>query len=102
MVIVNFQIAFTDDFKIEQAMPREKLEHVIEKRQARIDAPAAAAVQIQLDSDVGFFGAPIDRNRPCCGLLRCRHTLVYSCLKMSRRAAINLPFSSGDPTLTRK
>src|SRR5437763_1427149 len=102
MVIVNFQIAFADDFHIEQAMPSEKSEHVIEKRQARIDAPAAAAVEIQLDAHVGLFRVSTDRGRSCCGLLRCRHAFVYSCLKMSRRAAINLPFSSGVPTLNRK
>src|SRR5437588_10342067 len=102
MMIVNLQVALANYFEVKQSMPSKERKHVIEKRQASLDTPAAAAIQIQFDADIGLFRPPIDRGRSRCGLLRCRHAFVHSCLKISRKAATNLSFSSGVPTLTRK
>src|SRR5205085_30961 len=47
-------------FQIDQAVPREKREHVVEKRNLRLDRTVAAAVDEQLECDVGFGGLALD------------------------------------------
>jgi hypothetical protein len=41
--------------QIEEAMPREQFEHVIEKPDAGVDLSLAAAVKRPFDANVGFF-----------------------------------------------
>ena len=56
MVIVNVQIALAFNRQIKQSVAREQVEHVIEKADAGVDCARTAAVEIERDGDVGFFG----------------------------------------------
>jgi len=61
VVIIDGDIAFRGNLQIEQAMLRKQREHVIEKRDARIDLGRATAVHRQRQPDVGLGGRARDR-----------------------------------------
>ena len=54
VVRIDVQIALGENVDVQQAVPGDLIEHVIEKRQPGIELGLAAAVQIQLDADLGF------------------------------------------------
>ena len=60
---VDVKIARASDFEIEQAVPREQLEHMIEKPDAGCDLRLAAAVEVDLHLHVGLAS----RATLCCG-----------------------------------
>src|SRR5665811_1843574 len=53
---INMQITFGHNTDVQQAMPCDLIEHVIQKGQASIKAGLASTIQIQLDADLGFKG----------------------------------------------
>ena len=56
MMSVNFQIAFATDIQTEISMRREKIQHVVEKSNARINFRLAAfAVQFQFNFNLSFL-----------------------------------------------
>ena len=58
--------------EVDQAVPGELLEHVIEKADAGRDLRGAAAVEIDPAGDPGFLGVAFDRRHPHDTLLECR------------------------------
>ena len=76
---VDVQIAFRMQGYVDQAVPSELFEHVIEKADARRNLCGAAAVEIHSAGDPGFLGVAFDRRHSHDALLqgpRPRHTLV--------------------------
>lgn len=57
VVGVDVQVAGGVDVEVDQAVPGDLIEHVIEERHAGLEAGLAGAVQIQADADLGFGGA---------------------------------------------
>ena len=53
---IDLQIALRFNREIDQAVPRQQIEHVIEKPHAGLDRRCALAVQIECDADFGFLG----------------------------------------------
>ena len=51
---IDFQIAFGVDFQIDQAVPGDLIQHVIEKRNARGKQGFTGAVQVDFDADLSF------------------------------------------------
>ena len=79
VVEVDVQISFRMQGDIDQAMPGELFEHVIEKPDAGRDLCGAAAVEIHSAGDPGFLGVAFDRRHPHDTLLEgphLRHILV--------------------------
>ena len=64
-MIVDFEITLGLNVDIKKAVAAEGIEHVIEERHAGFDRSLAAAVDIQIDRDIRFFGLPFDRCRAC-------------------------------------
>jgi hypothetical protein len=62
VVLIDLEVSFGFDFQIEGPVPSEELEHVIEKADAGLPAPVAAAVQVELQADLGFAGVAGDRS----------------------------------------
>jgi hypothetical protein len=58
VVRVDVQVAFGFHFEVDQAVPRNLLEHVIEKGDAGGEAALAAAIEIQSNGDPGFECIP--------------------------------------------
>ena len=59
VVIVDFRIALGFHLKVEAAVLGEKLEHVVEKRNAGVHFVAAGSVDIEAETDVGLGGLSI-------------------------------------------
>ena len=57
---VDLQIAGGGDIDIDQAVTRDLVEHVVEKRHARGKRGHPAAIQVELDADLRFLGAAND------------------------------------------
>jgi hypothetical protein len=57
---IDVKIAARFDFEIEQAMPRDLVKHVIEKRNLRREAGAARAVEVQPHIDLCLQGVATD------------------------------------------
>jgi hypothetical protein len=55
VVMVDVQITLGFDHDVDARMPREQVEHMIEKANAGCDRCAAGPVEIDFDLDVGFF-----------------------------------------------
>src|SRR5258706_4516207 len=86
MMIIDFQIAFTDDFKIEQPMSGKQLEHVIKKGQAGADTRLSIAVEIQLDAHVSLFRFALNSRFADSGSFLCFHNhLSRTADKIARR-----------------
>jgi hypothetical protein len=51
VVLIDVEIADGFDLHVERAMPREKLEHVIEKANARADLIPALAFEADCEGD---------------------------------------------------
>ena len=60
VVLIDVQIALGLDRQIESPVPREQLQHVVEKADARFPRARAAAVEVQLQADLGFAGGAVD------------------------------------------
>jgi hypothetical protein len=60
MVIINLEIAFARNFKIEQAVTGKQIEHVIEKRQPGADVRLSTAVEVEHDAYVCLFCFAVD------------------------------------------
>src|SRR5262245_4093098 len=60
VMLIDLQIALCFDFKIQRPMPREKLQHVIQKSNTRLPLPCPAAVEIQLQLDLCLARLAID------------------------------------------
>ena len=60
VVSVDFQITDGVDFEINNAVSRDLVEHVIEKRQTGVEVGLTGAVEIKLDGNLGFFGIARD------------------------------------------
>ena len=64
MVRVDMQVAVGNDVEIDQAMPRDLVEHVVEKGNAGGELALATAIEIDADGDLrlqgitGNFGLP--------------------------------------------
>src|SRR5208283_5358348 len=56
VVLIHVQIAFSGDSKVEASMARDKIQHVIEKRNARGDLGLAVAIEIQAKINLRFLG----------------------------------------------
>jgi hypothetical protein len=61
VMLIDMQIAIGLDGQIDQCMPREQLEHVIEKAYAGGDVRLAGAIEIQFEPDISLFGLALDR-----------------------------------------
>jgi hypothetical protein len=77
-MIVYLQIAATFDFQIEQAVAREQVEHVIQKRHARRDARLPASVQIQGDAHLRLLRLPLNLPGACSCLKLGAHKKSFS------------------------
>ena len=55
VVCVDLEISLRLHGEVEQSMARERIEHVIEERDARVDIGLARAVDLEREQDVGFF-----------------------------------------------
>ena len=87
------------DFEVEEAVTRDLVEHVVEKRHAGGKLLLAGAVQIELHTDLRFAGVANDfRNAHGVSLRLLRKWVQCSA---SFRAAIICAFSSADPTVKR-
>ncbi len=54
MVGIDMQITARIDLQVDQAMPGNLIEHVIEESYARRQLGLARAFQVELDADLGF------------------------------------------------
>ncbi|MGB9466865.1 MAG: hypothetical protein WBR10_17290, partial [Candidatus Acidiferrum sp.] len=54
VVLIDVEISFRSDFQIEGAVPREEIEHVVKKANARGDARLSTPVEIQFQPNIGF------------------------------------------------
>jgi hypothetical protein len=61
VMLIDMQIAIGLNGQIDQGMPGEQLEHVIEKAYAGGDVCLAGAIEIQFEPDIGLFGLAMDR-----------------------------------------
>jgi len=52
MVSIDVQVTFGVNIYVQQAMPGNLVEHVIEKRQPGVKLGLTAAIQIQIDADL--------------------------------------------------
>jgi hypothetical protein len=70
MVVVHAKVAFRLDPKIELAVERHELEHVVEKGNAGSDVLLRATVKVEHHMDASFGGFPIDFgvSNPSCTL----------------------------------
>jgi len=64
VVRVHFQIAGAAEFQIHDGVFGEERQHVVKKRDAGSDSRFAAAIEIEVDGDTGFFGIPRDTGLP--------------------------------------
>jgi hypothetical protein len=62
---IDMQIALRGDFKIEHAVARDLVEHVVEKRHAGGQRRFAAAVEIDRNADLRFIGIACDLRLTC-------------------------------------
>src|SRR6266849_8523897 len=53
-MLIHVEIAARIHVQIKRAVPRNQLEHMIEESDSRSDARLSAAIQIQLQADVGL------------------------------------------------
>jgi hypothetical protein len=60
MVMINVQIALGFDRDVDARVPREQIEHVVEKANAGRDRRATDAIEIDFDLNVGFLGLSLD------------------------------------------
>ena len=60
MVGVNLDIAPGGHLQVEEAVPGERFQHVVQKRDGRVDAALALAVQVDLKLDLGLGGVSDD------------------------------------------
>ena len=63
MMSIHFQITITGQRQVHQTMRRHEIKHVIEKADAGVNNPFAAAIEIQDQFDSGLGGLALDR---CC------------------------------------
>jgi hypothetical protein len=61
---IDLDIAYTAELEINDRMPGKQSEHVIEKRDARLDPALARSIEVQFESDVRLAGNPMDRGAP--------------------------------------
>src|SRR5919197_4155596 len=71
VVVVDLQVARRAEGQVEEAVLREQLEHVVQKRDAGLHLVAAAAVEGELETDVGLLGLPRDARAAYPGARRC-------------------------------
>src|SRR5471032_1654036 len=98
VVVIDMKVAMRFDFKVEEAVTRDLVEHVVEKRHAGSELLLAGAVQVELHTDLRFAGVAND--------FRNAHGVSFETFKRfqcsaSFRAAIICAFSSADPTVKR-
>ncbi len=55
VVVVDVDVALGLQIQVEQPVPREELEHVVEERYARFDGVFALAVEVYFEGDARFF-----------------------------------------------
>ena len=60
MVMVDVQVALGLDRDVDARVPREQIEHVIEKANTGRDRRATRAIEIDFDLNVGFLGLSLD------------------------------------------
>ena len=60
VMLIDMKIARRADFDIDQRMPGELLQHMVEKADAGRDFGEARAVEIDADRDLGFLGLARD------------------------------------------
>ena len=60
VVGIDVDVAARVELEIVQAVARERVEHVREERQLRVDRPRARAVQIERDLDLRFGRVALD------------------------------------------
>ena len=61
VVIIDMQVALRLHSDVHARMPRQEIEHVVEKADAGFDFGYAGAVEIDRDVDIGFLGGAFDR-----------------------------------------
>ena len=67
VVVVDLKIAVAFYGQVEQAVPGESVQHVVEEPYARVDLRDSAPVQIQLDLDARLRGVSLNFRYPCHG-----------------------------------
>jgi hypothetical protein len=60
VVRIDVQVATRNDVEVDQAVPRDLLEHVVEEGHAGGEIPMPAAIEIEPDIDPGFERVPGD------------------------------------------
>ena len=72
MMKIDVQITFRMQGDVDQAVPGELFEHVVEKTDAGRDLRGTAAVEVHFAGDPGFLRVALDRRHPHDTLLECR------------------------------
>ena len=62
-MIVDLEIAFAIDLQVKQSVLGEQFEHVFKKRHTDRDVCFPAAVEIEIDANIGFFRLAMDACR---------------------------------------
>src|SRR5882724_5968247 len=62
---IDFEIAFGFNVDVKKTVAAKSVQHMIKERYAGLDRGLAAAVDIQVDRDVRFFGLALDRRLAC-------------------------------------
>jgi len=60
VVRIDVQVTTRNDVEVDQSVPRDLLEHVVEEGHAGGEIPPPAAIEIQPDIDPGFERVPGD------------------------------------------
>jgi hypothetical protein len=60
VVVIDVQITARPQVEIDQRVAGEQIEHVIEKTDPAVALPTPAAIEQQLQLDIGFAGASLD------------------------------------------
>jgi len=66
VVAVNVQVALGLDVEVNQAMTRDLVEHVVKEPNARGQLGLAAAVEVDLDGNLGFGRVAADFGGASC------------------------------------
>ena len=101
VVLVDLEIAARLHGQIEEPVPREAVEHVVEERHTGLDDRLAAAVDVDLDLHVGLFGLAADLR---VASLLARHPSSSDCphpgADRERRTPQNAAPRAGPPNLS--
>jgi hypothetical protein len=65
MVAIDMGVSIAMDFEVNQAVPGEKGQHVIQKANTCRDLGNPSPVQVENELNIGFGGFPMNRRNSC-------------------------------------